>query len=197
MAKKKQAVPKDEKFEKHDFDLFAALKALDNKDYDYYDSLTPEQQKKFVPYMMTHWMSAVSRTGNLARASLLSVDLYANKHLFNENVMKHPKLQWQMLCASGLGMGRQQHQWIPHISKRISSLKEPAKKKEIKDYFKKIYSTANEDDLNLITEMFITEHNKKMYLAKKFPNMKFEDIELLNELVTDDDIKNYEEEFGN
>jgi hypothetical protein len=51
--------PVDEKFQNIDFDLFEALSALDRKDYGYLDRLTEEQQKKFVPYMMTHWMSAV------------------------------------------------------------------------------------------------------------------------------------------
>jgi hypothetical protein len=57
MAKEKVAT--DEKFDKQDFDLFEALSALDKKDYGYYDRLTTEQQKKFVPFMMLHWMSAI------------------------------------------------------------------------------------------------------------------------------------------
>ncbi len=41
----KATTPVDEKFEKQDFDLFEALNAIDNKDYEYFDRLTPEQQK--------------------------------------------------------------------------------------------------------------------------------------------------------
>jgi hypothetical protein len=36
-----------------------------------------------------------------------------------------------------------------------------------------------------------------MYLAKKFPELKFDEIELLSDLTTDEDIKQYEEDWGN
>jgi hypothetical protein len=36
-----------------------------------------------------------------------------------------------------------------------------------------------------------------MYLANKFPELKFDEIELLSDLITDEDIKDYEEAFGN
>jgi len=58
-------IPTDEKFERQDFDLFEALTALDKKDYAYYDRLSDEQQKKFVPYMLTHWMSAIKGKGDV------------------------------------------------------------------------------------------------------------------------------------
>ena len=195
MAKEKLAA--DEKFENQDFDLFEALAAIDKKDYGYYDRLTPEQQKKFVPFMMLHWMSAIKGSEGLSRYYVMSTAEYANKYLFNENVQKHPKLQWLMLCAASPGMGKQFHQWIPHIKERVSKLKEPAKAKDVKEYFKKIYPKTSDSDLSLLTEVFVDSHKRKMYLAERFPNLKFDEIELLSELVTDEDIKQYEEELGN
>ena len=195
MAKEKLSA--DEKFEKVEFDLFDAIAAIDRKDYSYYDRLTPEQQKKFVPFMMLHWISAIKGSEGLSRYYVMSTNEYANKYLFNENVMKHPKLQWLMLCSASPGMGKQFHQWIPHIRERISKLKESPKTKEIKDYYKKIYPKSSDSDLNLVTDVFVDNHRKKMYIAAKFPEMKFDEIELLSEIITDEDIKKYEEAFGN
>jgi hypothetical protein len=195
MAKEKLSA--DEKFEKVEFDLFDAIAAIDRKDYSYYDRLTPEQQKKFVPFMMLHWISAIKGSEGLSRYYVMSTNEYANKYLFNENVMKHPKLQWLMLCSASPGMGKQFHQWIPHIRERISKLKESPKTKEIKDYYKKIYPKSSDSDLNLVTDVFVDNHRKKMYIAAKFPEMKFDEIELLSEIITDEDIKKYEESFGN
>jgi len=110
MAKAK--TPTDEKFDKIDFDLFEALAAIDRKDYGYYDSLTDEQKKKFSPFMMIKWLSAVKASLPIQQYYLLSTNEFANKYLFNENVYKNPKLQWLMLCASGLGQGKQFHQYI-------------------------------------------------------------------------------------
>ncbi len=109
MAKAK--TPIDEKFEKIDFDLFEALAAIDRKDYGYYDRLTEEQQRKFSPYMMVRWMSSMKGSTALQQYHVLSVNEFANTHLFSEFVSKHPKLQWLMLCASGLG-SKQFHQFI-------------------------------------------------------------------------------------
>lgn len=195
MAKEK--LSSDEKLEQQDFDLFEALAAIDRKDYGYYDRLTPEQQKKFVPFMMVHWVSAIKGKGDLQAYYLRSTDYNANTHLFNENVQKHPKLQWLMLCASSPGLGKQFHQWLPHIKDKVSKLKEKPKDKEIKDYFKKVYPKSSDSDIKLITEVFIDNHRKKKYLADRFPELKYDEIDLLAELVTDKDIAKYEEDLGN
>lgn len=192
-----KTTPVDEKFEKQDFDLFAAIDAIDKKDYDYFDRLTPEQQKKFVPYMMLHWMSTVKGSRDIQGYYLMSMDYNANKYMFNENVQKHPKLQWLMLCAGSPGIGKQYHQWIPNIPAAVSKLKAPAKTKDIKDYYAKVYPKADSESLKEIAEVFVSNHKRKMYLAEIFPNLKVEDIETLNQLVTDDDIKEYERERGN
>lgn len=197
MATKKAAVPTDEKLEKQDFDLFAALSALDKKDYFYLDSMTEEQQKKFVPYMMTHWMSAIKASGELQGYYLRSVDYHANKYMFNESVQKHPRLQWLMLCASSPGIGKQFHQWIPHMSAKVSTLAEPAKLKDVKEYYKKIYPKSDSEDIDAAAGVFVAEHKRKVHLSKLFPNLKQTDIETLNQIITDEDIKQYEKDRGN
>ena len=195
MAQKK--TDSTEKFEKQDLNLFEVLAALDKKDYGYYGRLTEEQKKKFVPFMMLHWMSAIKGNEGLSRYYVMSTAEYGNKYMFNENVQKHPELQWMMLCASSPGLGKQFHQWIPHIKERVAKLKEVPKKKDIQEYFKKIYSGASKEDLSLLSDVFIEGQKKKMYLAEKFPNLKYDEIEVLSELVSDDEIKQYEEDYGN
>lgn len=196
MATKKQ-VSKDEKFQDIELDLFSTIDSMDKKNYDLYDSLTEEQRKKFVPYMMTHWMSQVKSKADVQRYYIHSVEYHANKHLFNEYIQQHPKLQWLMLCASSPNIGKQFHQWVPHISDRVSKLKDKAKEKEIKDYFSKIYPKASESDIYDITKSYVSLQHKKVYLAQEFPNLKLDDIELLADLVTDDDINRYEKDKGN
>lgn len=196
MATKKQT-PVDEKFERQDFDLFESLAAMDRKDYGYYDRLSEEQQKKFVPFMMTQWMSQVKDNGGVQGYYVRSVDYYANQHLFNENVMKHPKLQWMMLCASSPGLGSKRHQWVPQLSKAVRTLKEKAQNKEVYDYFSKIYPKANDSDLTAITDAYVTEQRKKVYIAKEYPDLKYSDVELLAQLVTEEEIESYERGKGN
>ena len=190
-------IPTDEKFEKQDFKLFDVLVKLDTKDYDFYDTLSEEQQKKFSSCMFTHWMSAIKGSYKLQAYYTCLTNHYANTYLFHEVVQKHPKLQWQMLCASSPGKGKQFHQWIPHLSAKIASLKESAKQKDVSEYFTKIYPKADVNDVLDMSEAFVKEQNKKAYLAEIFPNLKITDIETLAQVTTDADIKQYEKDRGN
>ena len=197
MATRKPAVPQDEKFENQDFDLFKALEAIDKKDYGWFDSLTEDQQKKFTPYMMLHWMSAIKSGGMLGAYYVMSADANANKHMFNERVQQHPKLQWLMLCAASPGMGKQFHQWIPHLNAKLGELKSVATKKEVKDYFDKVFTGVSASDIDEAASQYITDQHHKVRLAKMFPEMKITDIEALSQHVTKQDIDNYEHECGN
>ena len=187
----------DEKFTNMDFPLFPALDALDKKDYRYYDNLTTEQQKGFVPYMLVHWMSAVQTNAAVQQYYLQSTDYSANKYLFHETITKHPKLQWLMLCAVSPNVGKQYHKFIPNISRKVSLLQEPAKLKDTKEYFKKIYPKTDDDLIEAVSQEFVTQQKKKCHLAKLFPNLKQEDIEVLNDILTEEDIKKYEKDRGN
>jgi hypothetical protein len=193
----KAKTPTEEKLEKQDLDLFEVLAALDKKDYDFYDRLSPIQQKKFVPFMMIQWMSAIKGTGDLQNYYLSSTEYHANKYFFNENVYKHPKLQWLMLCAASPGVGKQFHQWIPNISQKVAKLEAPAKLKDIKEYYKKIYPKAAIDDIDAVSEAYVESHKRKRHLSELFPNLKQSDIETLNEVITDDQIAEYERDLGN
>jgi hypothetical protein len=192
----KSKIPTEEKFDKQDFDIFEALTAIDKKDYKYFDRLSEEQQKKFSNYMMVHWVSCVNASAEIEQFYVMSVDAAANTHMFNENVMKHPKLQWLMLCASSPGLGKQFHQWIPQLKNKVAQLKEPATVKDTSEYFKKIYKTSDENCKEL-AKTFVTEQNKKVYLAKKFPEMKHTDIETLTNIISETDIEQYERDQGN
>jgi len=197
MATRKPAVPQDEKFENTDLDIFKVLEALDNKDYGFYDRLTEEQQKKFVPYVILHWMSSIKANGMLGAYYVMSTDANANKYMFNERVQQHPKLQWLMLVAASPGMGKQFHQWIPHLSDKIGQLKTEATKKEVKDYFTKVFAGASSDDIDDAASQFVKDQRHKVKLSKMFPEMKISDIEVLAQQVTQQDIEDYERECGN
>lgn len=189
-------VPADEKFDKVEFDLFDALSAIDKKDYGYYGRLTAEQQKKFVPYMMIHWVSAVKAASQVSGYYVMSTDASANKYAFNENVQQHPELQWMMLCASSPGIGKQFHQWIPHLSDKIGNLTDAAKLKDVKDYFEKIYKNADSSTLKEYAAEFTANQNHKHRVSKLYPEMKLGDIELLSQLLTSDDLNEYDKQSG-
>ena len=197
MATKKPAVPVDEKFTNQDFDLFKAIDAIDSKNYDWVSRLTDEQKKKFVPYMVCHWTSSVKKSGPVGAYYLMSVDANANKYLFDEHVKDHPELQWLMLCSASPGIGNQKHAWIPHMKPKVIELKDKAVKKDVKEYFSKIYSGLKPDVLEEVSVQYTNTQRHLFKLAEMFPNMKRADLNLMGELISEEDIKDYERESGN
>lgn len=187
----------EDKFDKVDFDLFDALNALDKKDYGYYDRLSEEQKKKFVPFMLIHFLSSVKGNRDLQAYYVMSTNHHANKYLFNELVQKHPKLQWLMLVASSPGIGKQFHQYIPHIKDKVAKLREVAKTKDIEEYYKKIYNKADPSIIKELTSEYMSQQKRKVYLAQKFPELKLEDVEVLNKIITNLEIQQYEHDSGN
>lgn len=186
----------DLKLQNVDFDLFAALEALDRKDYDYFDTLTEEQQKKFVAYMMLHWTSSIKKQGEIGKYYVLATEECANKHMFNEYVQRHPKLQWLMLCTVSPNMGKQFHQWIPQLSNKIGELKVGSKPKDFSDYLSKVYNTADTITLRELSNELSADQNKKYRLAQLFPSMKLIDIDILSKHVTDKELTEYEQQCG-
>ena len=196
MATKAKA-PTEEKFTGQDVDLFEILLAIDKKDYGYYERLNPEQQKKVALFILVHWTSAIKASGELQRYYLASVEYHANKYLFNENVMKHPKLIWLMLCAASPGMGKQFHQWIPHIKPKVALLQDHANLTDMKAYYTKLYPKAAASDITELSKEFVKEQKRKCYLAETYPTLKHADIEILNSLITDAEVAQYEQDRGN
>lgn len=200
MAKAKTTKPKasaDEKFTNVDFPLFPAMEALDKKDYEYFDNLTDEQRKKFTAFMLTHWMSAVGSGGSIQRQYLLRTNEYANKYILDSSLKDHDKLQWLMLCSISPNKGKQFHKYIPHIREAVTQLRDKATVKEMSDYYKKVYPNVTDDLLKEVSEEFVKQQRQKLYLAEQFPDLKLSDIEILNDLLTEDEIKQYEKDRGN
>lgn len=187
--------PQDEKLTGVDFDLFEAINAIDRKDYGYWDRLTPEAQRKWVPYMMLHWIATVKGKGGVVDYYLRSTDYHANKHMFNECVQNHPKLQWLMLCASSPGLGKQYHQWLPHLPAKVSTLREPAKLKEIRDYLQKLYNADAKTIEGIASEWMATQH-RSVYLANACPHLKLDDIATLNAITSDQEIEQHREDHN-
>jgi hypothetical protein len=117
--------------------------------------------------------------------------------LFAEFVQRHPKLQWMMLCSASPGLGKQFHQWIPHIRDKVIKYKEAATLKEIKDYYTKIYPKADSESIGEVSKAYVTEQKRKMHLGQIYPHMKVADLEVLNQIVSDEDIEQYERDRGN
>ena len=193
MAKAK--TPTDEKFTNVDFNLFEALEAMDRKDYGYYDRLTAEQQNKFSGYMMLIWASYVKGPHQIA--NLKRVNRVANYNFFDDAVRNDKKLQWLILCASSIGKGKQYREFLPNLTPSVTKLQNKANLEDVKKYFSKIHPNIDQELIDEISKLYTQQQHRKCYIAEKYPHLKYDEIELLNELLTDEEIQSYERDSGN
>jgi len=98
--------------------LTALCRAIDKKDRGFYDSLTPEQQKKFSGFLGLRYASLINGGFDLQAYYLLAANKFANKRFFDIEAT-HKKLQWLVLTTISPNMGNQFHGWIakPPVAK--------------------------------------------------------------------------------
>ena len=119
---------------------------FDQKDRDFYDSLTADEKKKFSPFSMIRWGALVEGNSDLQAYYLMSCNERLNKNFFDINTTQHKKLQWLLATTVSPGMGRQRHTWLA-AKKRDSSNNKSEK------FLREIYPNARDDEIALIARI--------------------------------------------
>ena len=88
------------------------MKMFDHKVRNFYDDLSDDERKKFAPFLMIRWGSAVEGSRDLQEFYVISTNERLNKNFFNISSSKHRKLQWLMATTVSPGMGSLRHNWI-------------------------------------------------------------------------------------
>lgn len=129
---------------------------FDNKNRDFYASLTEEERKKFSNFLMIRFGSSVQGSADLQHFYLVATNERLNKHFFAIN--KHPKLQW--LCATTVSpdMGIMRHNWIAPKKKESGA---SAHRKQLEE----LYPHLKDDELDLMAKIN-TKKDVEEYLKK-------------------------------
>lgn len=96
--------------EKQTFPLSTLLNAIEDKDVTFWDRLSPEEQKKVVPFLLHRWLSCNDDALQVYQMNQI------NSYIWS--LYKEPKLLFQCLIASSSG--------VKHRAKWLS--KPPSKK---------------------------------------------------------------------
>ena len=133
------------------------MRCFDEKDRDFYDSLTDEERKKFSNYLMIRWGSSVHGSRELQEFYVVATNERLNKHFYAVN--RHPRLQWLMATSVSPGMGVHRHQWIAPKKKESGS-------SEVKKTLMQLYPTMKMSDIETLTAITdpkeLKEHLKNM-----------------------------------
>ncbi len=86
---------------------------------------------------------------------------------------------------------------MPSLPPNVTKLLSKANLEDVKKYFSKIHPNVDQELIDEISKLYTQQQNRKCYIAEKYPHLKYDEIELLNELLTDEEIQSYERESGN
>jgi hypothetical protein len=131
--------------------LAQVLGALDRRDKKYYDRLSDEDKKAFVPYIMLRYASNVEGDRFFTEHYVTTTNELVNVNYWQ--LTKHPKLQWLLFSMVG-AYEPQRHPWLKSNSKR-------AKKSELQTALQTMYPAAKLDELELIESTLTKEQAKK------------------------------------
>ena len=131
------------------------MRQLDRKNRRFYQELTDEERKKFSPYLMIRWASAVEGSRELQEFYVMATNERLNKHFFT--LSKHPELQWLCCTTVSPDMGTPRHTWI------APKKKEPGAS-GIRKQLAELYPHLKDDDIavlaSITTKKEIDEHLK-------------------------------------
>lgn len=127
---------------------------FDTKNRDFFDQLSPEEQKKFSPYLMIRWGSAVEGNADMQAYYLMSTNERLNKNFFDVSTSQHKKLQWLLATTVSPGLGKQRHNWVSPKKKESNS--------KAARFFREIYPHLKEDDIELLGRLNNKDDIKQM-----------------------------------
>ena len=122
------------------------MRQFDRKNRNFYNELTDEERKKFSPYLMIRWGSAVEGSKDLQEFYVIATNERLNKHFFAVNTTAHKKLQWLMATAVSPDMGTPRHVWIAPKKKEAGV---SAKRKALQE----MYPTYKNDEIDVMMQL--------------------------------------------
>jgi hypothetical protein len=118
------------------------MRAIDQRDMGWWDTLTEEEQKKISPWVLMRYTSACDTNHDEIRDHYLTMtNALVNVHF---NVLRHhPQLQHRLLQIVGIGK-TQYHPWIAPGKRQ--------KKNKVAEWLLELYPGLNEDELDILLQ---------------------------------------------
>lgn len=128
---------------------------FDRKNRDFYDDLSPEEKKKFSPFLMIRWGAAVEGSAELQAYYLVSTNERLNKNFFDINTTQHKKLQWLLASTVSPGMGKQYHKWL-------AAKKRDSTNNKVEKFLEEVYPTMKTDEIKLLAKINTKDDIKQL-----------------------------------
>jgi hypothetical protein len=147
-------------------DIKRELKAVDTKDYDFYDNLTDEEKKSFSPYILMRYVSNVQNDRDVQEWFIEETNNRVNINHW-ELSKNHKALLWKLFASTGTGvpayhpyLAAGKKQKVNKIEKLLSELYPAMKIADIKFLAK---TMSRQDIEELFDNMGFDKKQRKEY----------------------------------
>ena len=130
------------------------LAAIDMGAKSVWDELNEEERKSVGFWLLNRYASSVTGNREKQELAVFKTNEFYNKN-WNELGMRHPKLQWQLICQAGNTGKIEFHPWIGFKKKNGDN------SKGIK-LLKQIYPNMKEDEIELLTNLSTKKELKQL-----------------------------------
>jgi hypothetical protein len=130
------------------------LAAIDMGAKSVWDELNEEERKSVGFWLLNRYASSVTGNREKQELAVFKTNEFYNKN-WNELGMRHPKLQWQLICQAGNTGKIEFHPWIGFKKKNGDN------SKGIK-LLKQIYLNMKEDEIELLTNLSTKKELKQL-----------------------------------
>jgi hypothetical protein len=134
-------------------DIKRELKAVDNKDYDFYSKLTDEERKSFSPFILMRYTASVQGDREVQEHFLEMTNECVNKNhwVLSKN---HKELLWKLFAATGVGASA----YHPYLA---AGKKEKANK--IEKLLCEIYPARKMEDIKLMASIMSKKDKEDLF----------------------------------
>lgn len=148
-------------------DIGRVIRAVDNREYNFYDNMTPEQLKEFSPYVLMRYISnARSRDRDINEWYIEMTNELVNKHHWTLS-KNHQGLLWKLFAATGAG-GEVYHEFL-------------SMPKTSMDKFEKLldelYPSMKMDEIKLMAKLMTPEDRRALFDDLGFDKKQRKDYE--------------------
>lgn len=145
---------------KRELDLTRVLSAVDNKNYEFYDTLTAAELKEFSPYVLLRYVSNIASTNSDVQEWFIEkTNELVNKHHWTLS-KNHKKLLWQLYAATGAG--------IKSYHPYLSSLKSQFNKFE--KLLSELHPTYKMTDIKVLASLMTNKEKIELFDNMGFDN---------------------------
>lgn len=140
---------------------------MDNRNYDFYDSLTDDEKKGFSPFVLMRWTSPQSNDPELHEWFIERTNEMVNKDhwLLSKD---HKPLLWKLYASCGAGMP------VKHEYVKANTKETPVK---IEKLLAELYPSAKISDIKLLAKSMSKEDRNELFDSMGFDKKQRKEYE--------------------